>query len=175
MTVSPQVCVVDTNVLIDLYTGGVSRAVFQLPILLLAPDVLIAELQEPDGKLLLSYGLSGCELSSDEVQKVFRLATQYRRVSVNDLFALELARTLGTVLLTGDKHLRRVADQEGVPVRGTLWLLDEMVRLAVIPPRLAAQALEHMLNRGRRLPSKECERRLRQWRGWLGKRDLRGL
>jgi len=166
MTVSPQICVVDTNVLIDLYTGGVSRAVFQLPILLLAPDVLIAELQGPDGKFLLSCGLSGCELSSDEVQDVFRLATQYRRVSVNDLFALELARILGTVLLSGDKHLRRVADQERVLVRDTLWLLDEMVRLTVIPSRLAARALEHMLNRGRQLPSKECARRLRQWRSW---------
>ena len=166
MPVSPRTCVVDTNVLIDLYAGGILRSLFQLPMQRQVPDVLVAELQEPDGKLLLSYGLLSCELSSDEVEKVYHLATHHRQVSVNDLFALVLARTLGATLLTGDRHLRRVADQEGASVRGTLWLLDEMVHLSALPPRLAAQVLEHMLSRGSRLPQEECERRLRRWRGW---------
>ena len=64
---------------------------------------------------------------------------------------------LGASLLTGDRHLRAAAEQEGVPVHGTLWLLDEMVRLAVVSPRLAAQALERMLERGSRLPLDECQ------------------
>jgi len=83
---------------------------------------------------------------------------------VNDLLALVLARALEATLLTGDRHLRRVAAQEGVDVHGTLWVLDEMVRLEVITPPQATQALERMLAQARRLPRAECQRRLRQWK-----------
>ena len=61
----------------------------------MATDVLIAELQEPEGDLLVDYGLT---------------------------------------------------------------------RVAVIPPLVAAQAPERMLEKGSRLPWDECEKRLRQWR-----------
>jgi rRNA-processing protein FCF1 len=107
----------------------------------MAPDVLIAELQELGGDLLVDYGLTRIELSGDEVQEVYRLAILHRGPSVNDLFALVAAKTMGALLLTGDRHLREAAEQEGVPVHGTLWLLDEILRLAVIPPLVAAQAL----------------------------------
>jgi hypothetical protein len=39
-----------------------------------------------------------------------------------------------------------------------------MVRLEVIAPPQAAQALERMLRRGSRLPQAECQRRIQQWR-----------
>jgi predicted nucleic acid-binding protein len=92
------------------------------------------------------------------------LLREFFSVSTNALFALVLARTLKATLLTGDRHLARVAALEGVPVHGTLWVLDEMVRLEVIAPPQAAQALERMLARGSRLPRAECQRRLQQWR-----------
>jgi hypothetical protein len=161
MTDSPPLpaCVVDTSVLIDLHMGGLLRPVFQLPLFLMAPDVLIAELQEPGGDLLLDYGLTRIELSGDDVGEVYRLANLYRGPSVNDLFALVAAKTMGAFLLTGDRHLREAAEREGVP-----WLLDEMVRVAVIPPLVAAQALERMLEKGSRLPWGECQARIRRWR-----------
>ncbi len=166
MTDSPQLpaCIVDTSVLIDLHVGRLLRPVFQLPLFLMAPDVLIAELQEPDGDLLLDYGLTRIELSGDDVGEVCRLTNLYRGPSVNDLFALVAAKAMGALLLTGDRHLREAAEREGVAVHGTLWLLDEMVRLAVIPPLVAAQALERMLEKGGRLPWDKCEKRLRRWR-----------
>jgi predicted nucleic acid-binding protein len=97
--------------------------------------------------------------------EVVALRARYRRVSANDLFALVLARALGVTLLTGDRHLRKVAEQEGVEVHGTLSVLDEMVRLGVVAPAGAAEALERMLERGSRLPKAECRRRLRKWVG----------
>jgi hypothetical protein len=64
-------------------------------------------------------------------------------------------------LLTGDRHLTEAADREGVTAHGTLWLLDEMVRLMVVAPVQAAQALERMLERGSRLARVECQKRPR--------------
>jgi hypothetical protein len=85
----------------------------------------------------LDYGLTRIELSGDDVREVYRLAALYQGPSVNDLFALVAAKTMGALLLTGDRYLREAAKQEGVTVHGALWLLDEMVRVAVIPPLVA--------------------------------------
>jgi predicted nucleic acid-binding protein len=157
-------CVIDTSVLINLHTGGVLQALFYLPVHLSAPNVLVEELVEPDGPTLVTCGLTSYGLSSDETLEVQHLRARYHGPSVNDLFALVLAKTLDATLLTGDAALRSAAEQEGVPTHGALWLLDEMVCLAVIPPQLAGRALERMLAKGSRLPSGECEERLNRWR-----------
>lgn len=160
---SPSAYVLDANILIDLHVGGLSREVFRLPFRLVASDVTIAELEEPDGQALVEYGLQAEELSGTYVQEVVALRARYRQVSAQDLFALVLARKLRATLLTGDRHLRQVAAQEGVALHGTLWVLDEMVRLKVIAPAQAAQALRRMLDRGSRLPVADCRRRLQRW------------
>jgi len=70
-------------------------------------------------------------------------------------------------LLTGDRHLRKAAEEEKVLVYEILWILDELVRQRIVTPQEAARALGKMRAKGSRLPSAECERRLQKW----GKRD----
>jgi len=161
---SPPTFVVDTNVLIDLHVGGLIHAFFALPYVFVAPDVIVAELQAPAGQELVEHGLREETLPGEQVAEVVSLVAQHCHVSTNDLFALVLARVKHTTLLTGDRHLRELARQEGVPIHGTLWVLDEMVEQGVIPSRRAAEALERMLECGTRLPQVECDRRLRRWR-----------
>jgi len=159
---SPPLYIVDANILIDLHVGGLLQEIFRLPFRLAAPDVIVAERLEPDGETLAGYGLESVELAGNRVLEVASLLARHRSVSTNDLFALVLAQTHGATLLTGDRHLSKVADQEGVMVHGTLWVLDEMVRLRVVAPVQAAQALERMLKQGSRLPRAECQKRLRE-------------
>jgi predicted nucleic acid-binding protein len=161
---SPPLCIVDANILIDLHVGGLLQELFRLPFRLAAPDVIIAELDEPDGEALVEYGLESIELVGEQVLEVAELLSRYRSVSTSDLFALVLARTHKATLLTGDRHLTEMATQEGVAVHGILWVLDEMVRLGVVSPVQAAQALRQMLKQGSRLPQTECQKRLRRWR-----------
>lgn len=144
--------------------GGLIDCFFRLPFLFIAPDVIIEELKEPDGKKLISLGLRKVELAGKEVQQVIELAGRYPAPSRADLFALTLAKTRHGVLLTGDRHLRKAAEQEKVQVHGTLWILDQLVNREIITPIQAAQALEKMLAKGRRLPRFECKRRLKKWK-----------
>lgn len=160
---SRPVYVLDANILIDLYVAGLVEVVFRLPFRLVAPDVIVAELVEPEGERLLGYGLEKGELSSVQVQEVVSLRDTYFRVSANDLFALVLAQTLQATLLTGDRHLSEVARAEEVPVHGTLWVLEELVRLKVVSLQQASEALNRMLAGSRRLPKVECQKRLREW------------
>jgi rRNA-processing protein FCF1 len=157
--------VVDTNVLIDFYRGEVLEALLALPFTFLVPDVIVAELEVPDGRQLLARGLQSASLTGEQVAVVMDLASLYRAPSINDLFALVLARTRAAMLLTGDSALRELAESEGITVHGTLWLLDELVRLAILNPEQAAEGLARMLARGSRLPERECRLRIERWRG----------
>lgn len=120
--------VTDTNIWIDLYAGGIIHEAFQLPLRFIAPNVVIAELRVPDGQALVSLGLQQEELAGDGVHLVIQLASRYPAPSRVDLFTLALAKARGAVLLTGDRHLRKAAEQEKLSVHGTLWILDELVR-----------------------------------------------
>lgn len=160
---SPRRFALDASVLIDLHVGRLLVEFFRLPYRFLAPDVTIAELEAPDGESLIRHGLESVELSGEHVSAVNALRAENRRVSVNDLFALVLARDQGVALLTGDRRLRGLAEREQIMVHGTLWILDEMVRLNTASPQLAGAALTAMLASGSRLPGTECLRRLRMW------------
>jgi len=155
--------VVDTSDWIDLYYGELLDEVFSLPIKLISPDVIVEELKIPPGRLLMKKGLIKKEMTPDEVVAVFNVVGKYSGVSVNDLFALVLAKNLKAVLLTNDNLLRKVAVKEGVTVHGILWLLDYLVEKLVVSPQKAAFSLRSMLKAGSRLPEKECQHRIKLW------------
>jgi predicted nucleic acid-binding protein len=163
MVDSPSRYAIDTNILIDLHMGEVLQEFFNLPLVILAPDVIVAEAREPSGATLRAYGLNEVSFSGEQVLEVYALRGRYRRVGLNDLFALMLARVEGVPLLTGDRHLRQAAEQEGVVVRGTLWILDTMIEHRVLTAARGTQALQTMLDNGRRLPVGECDVRMHRW------------
>jgi rRNA-processing protein FCF1 len=143
--------IIDTNILIDLHHGNALDALFQLPYLFIAPDVIIAELQEPDGRDLLRKGLKSGELSGELVLEVEQLSRYHANIAINDLFALVLAASSQLILLTGDRRLRELAAKHNVVVHGTLWILDELVKTGVLKPVEASFALRSMLQFGCRL------------------------
>jgi predicted nucleic acid-binding protein len=165
MKVSRSRLIVDTNVLIDLHSGGIVEQFFALPYEFVSPDVIIEESEEPDGKELERQGLIRAELSSDGVLEVEFLWEHNLEIAVNDIFALVLASHEALPLLTGDRRLRNLADKHRVPVHGTLWVLDEMVKHNVLTKGQAAHALQLMLDKNSRLPPSECTHRFRLWEG----------
>lgn len=61
----PPRCVVDTNVFIDFHRGGLLEALFGLAFVFLAPDVIVEELEIPDGEQLLRWGLESVSSSGE--------------------------------------------------------------------------------------------------------------
>jgi predicted nucleic acid-binding protein len=136
---------------------------FELPYKFIAPDVIVAELDDPPVQSLVSLGLQQYRFSGEQVAQVQSLVRKHRGSSPKDLFALVLAKELKGILLTGDRLLRKAAEAEGVTVHGTLWVLDTLITRGIILPREAAAALRRMLISGRRLPKQECQTRLKRW------------
>ncbi|MBM4286879.1 MAG: DUF3368 domain-containing protein [Deltaproteobacteria bacterium] len=163
MAVSPRLCIVDASVLIDLEKADLVQEFLQLRCRWATPEAVVYEVGESLGSALTTGGLAVIDMTADEVQDVLRLRERYNRVSISDLFCLVLARNRKAVLITGDQPLRKAAEAEGVRVRGTLWMLDEMVTSRIIPGFKAAEALSRMIAGGGRFPPEECRKRLKKW------------
>ena len=101
------VIVSDSSVLIDIATVQLIERALALPDVMFADELLDLGSYTRDG--LLEAGLKIGGLDGDGVLAAFGYAERYRALSSNDAFALALAKTADSVLLTGDRTLRRAA------------------------------------------------------------------
>ena len=119
----------DTNVWIDFFVIEELRLPFLLDyIFLMNEDAIGNELIEPRGlgEILLSYGLVSTELSTEEFYIAEEINQRYSKLSIYDSIALAIAKNREIILLSGDGPLRKAAQKEGVQVRGTLGILEEL-------------------------------------------------
>lgn len=158
-------CVLDASVLIDLVAGDLLLDFQGLPFAVRIPDVIEQQeiTQEPEITELSKLVYETIHFELKHYEMVIRLRGENSSISIPDLFAFIAARERRDLLITGDKNLRRLAEEEGVKVHGVLWVLDELVHLKSVGPLRAAQALKDILNKGSYLPPEECERRFINW------------
>lgn len=142
----------DANILIDIEIGGLIAPMFGIDYRFAVPDVLFYEELEGQHAYFLDMGLEIREFDETMVARVAELAAQHTRPGRVDLFALVLAAKEKCPLLTGDKDLKAAAESESVEVRGTLWLVTEMVKAGKVTVQVARSAYQRMRAQGRRLP-----------------------
>lgn len=160
------IIVSDSSVIIDLTKVRLVESAFRLPHDFYIPDVMFADelisLGDYTRQNLLAAGLQIGELDSAGVQLALSFPQRYSRLSTNDCFALALAETTGSVLLTGDRKLTDAAGDRGLESHGLIWLCDEMNDHGTVDRATLRQALEE-LDRDPlvRLPRTELRRRIR--------------
>ena len=115
-----QVLISDANVLIDMEAGGLLELMFKLPFEFKVSDMLFADELSHQHSHLLSLGLIQAELTPEGMMEAMRMTHAYTGPSRYDCFSLALAKQECCPLLTGDKDLRRAAQQEAVLVKGTI-------------------------------------------------------
>ena len=150
----------DANILMDIEVGDLVAPMFSLGYQFAVPDVLFYEELEEQHAHLRDMGLQTRTLSPKSVERVQTLSQIYVKPGRNDLFALALAEVEECPLLTGDAALRQAAETEHVEVKGTVWLISEMVREQRITIPVARAALQKMRINGRRLPWDAAEQML---------------
>ena len=152
----------DTSVLIDLDRGSLVEPTFRLPFEFTVPDLLYEhELKVHGGPDLIRLGLRVEDLDGDEVSIALGYLRRRRSLSLPDSFALALARTNAWTLLSGDRGLRELAEEEGVACHGVLWLLDRIFEHRVIDRSELYAGLDKIAAHPRcRLPRAEVRKRL---------------
>lgn len=155
-----QLLISDANILIDMEEGGLLEVMFQLPFNFATPDILFFEELEEEHAHLPDLGLALKEVSSESMMYAMQLTGTYTQASRNDCFALALAKQEQCPLLTGDMALRKAAEKEAAIVKGTIWLVSQLVVHQKINTEQAREAYRQMQDSGRRLPWTIAEKAL---------------
>ena len=153
----------DTNIWSHFRHGGLLEELFALPFAFTSTDFVLNELPEGEPEQLKALGLVVETLEGEAVAALFELALQHNNSALADVSCYFVAKAKGLPLLTGDAQLRRQATQDGVVVRGALWLLDQLIEHGIIASNHAAASLQAMLDAGARLPKPECDKRFDDW------------
>jgi len=156
------ILVSDANIFIDMDVGNLLRPMFRLEETFATPDVLYREELEEHHAELPGLGLRIERLSELGVAEVERLSVTYVGPSINDFFALALAKERNWPLLSGDGRLRKVAVAEKVKIRGSLWLIERMVKTKTISIARAKAGFDLMRDNGRRLPWQDVNELMRR-------------
>jgi len=144
--------------------GGLLETMFELEFDFAVPDVLFEEELGSRHPELPDLGLRVLELTPDTIGYAYTLTARYSQPSRNDLLALGLAQQETCPLLTGDANLRIACDKEGITVRGTLWLVEQLFEAGLVDAAAAERAYDAMREDGSRLPWHEVEAQLARFR-----------
>lgn len=156
----------DTNIFIDLINVGILDMFFQLPWEIHTTDMVISEFKNEEQKrTVLGYKkLVIKQYDSEELRELVDFNNLYNAVSIYDCSVWLYARKNSYVLLSGDGHLRKLAITDGVEVRGTIYVIEQLVKNAIITASDAADALEKLRITNNRQPLEEIDERIKQLR-----------
>jgi predicted nucleic acid-binding protein len=114
----------DANVLIDLGLVNGLAVLTQLAKVEVL-DVIFDECTSPSQlqHQIISVGMQKIEVTQDWL----RSATAYHQgsLSFQDALCLYYAKNFNRVLITNDKPLRTLSQQQGIEVHGTLWIIRQ--------------------------------------------------
>lgn len=147
-----QILISDSNIFIDMEVANLTSQMFALPYNFATPDILFYDELEKEHPNLLDTSLEILALNSDTIKYTESIVLKYPKASKNDLFALALAKQECCPLLTGDGALRKAGKEEKVEIFGTIWIIDELIKHAIITKDEAMEAYDMMKSNKRRLP-----------------------
>jgi hypothetical protein len=156
-------CILDANVIFDLHAGDILEYPSSLPYIFHTTDFVLDEIESISLAELEGCGLTLVELPSEMVVEVHRLRPQHLALSLADLSVFVYSRQSGHMVLTGDGPLWTFAQESGIDVHGTIWIVDLLVARGTLTKPDASRALHQMMERKRWLPKAEVQKRIREW------------
>ncbi len=165
-----KILVNDTDIFIDLHSVGLLEEMCRLPYEIHTVDLVVAEIADADQRRIFDELVARGEISVDgfTADEVIEIVEEHSSVSGNlsipDCSVCYFARKHNVPMLTGDRRLRRYAEEQSIEVHGILFIFDELVRHDIISTSMAADRLEELFAINARLPKAEIRDRINRWR-----------
>ena len=159
--------VCDANILIDLLQADLLPAFINLGYKNHAPPGVIDEIKE-DRSYVLKDAIETEQILVPvlkDLTEIIKFTKKYQPLSFQDCSCLYLAIETKSMLLTGEKLLRIIAESDfGLEVHGSLFIFDELIKKRLITVRMAHEKLKRLISSGTYLPFDEYKNRLRSWK-----------
>lgn len=165
-----KILVNDTNIFIDLHSVGLLEEMCRLPYEIHTVDFVVAEIVDADQRRIFDELVAGGGISVDgfTADEVIEIVEEHSSVSGNlsipDCSVCYFARKHNVPMLTGDRRMRRYAEEQSIEVHGILFIFDELVKHDIISTSMAADRLEELFAINARLPKAEIRERINLWR-----------
>ena len=162
--------ITDTNVFIDLIKAGALEYFMQLDYHILTTGFVVNEINHPDQKATLERCLTPkrveiIEFSGEEMLHILRFRTRRNLKRLTDKSVLFLAVQRQCPLLSGDGDLRKEAQDNGLTVFGSLWVINQLVEQQICTPQLAIALIRRLERCNPRLPKKKMEEMVERLEG----------
>ena len=171
------IVVSDTNIFIDLVKLDLLGDFFSLPWDIHTTDFVINELTDTEQNAAITAfikrkRLTVGKLNVEEIGEVVDKSNETGgRISITDFSVCHYAKKHKYALLTGDKNLRKVAISEGISVHGIIFLFDELVAHAILPPKLAVEIISKLKGINTWLPFDEVDSRIKKWNSTINEKE----
>ena len=138
--------VIDTNCMLQIYKGGLVSGLLSLPYRFAIPQPLfeteLLSIPAKDKAEFIQFGLEVRILTFDQIERSEFIRSRNRTLSFNDCSAFVAASDIeDSILLTGDKPLRKHASSDAVEVHGVLWVIDQIHAANILSPGNLHRAL----------------------------------
>jgi len=156
----------DANILIDIENADLTALVFELEYRFAVSDILYQEEIEPYTSEFKETALEAIAFDEEANSILLEKIDFYKETALsrNDIAAMVLAISNECILLTGEKLLRKTAEDEGLEVHGILWLTEELFNNGLINIEEIEVSYNKMDQAGSRLPNNEIEKQLKRFR-----------
>ena len=159
--------ITDTNVFFDLMNIEALPEFFGLDFEICTTDFVVNEIlrleqAEQIQNFIRSKQLTVFRFSSDEIEIVVNLKTKrtLRRIAVKSV--LWKALQLKCALLTGDKSLRNEAEENGLEVHGSIWVVMLLVEEKLLSAIKGIEMFEKLKIVNDSLPKEEIEKLIKK-------------
>ncbi|MCB9245675.1 MAG: PIN domain-containing protein [Flavobacteriales bacterium] len=164
-----RVVVTDVSVFFDLFEIQVLPEFFALEWEIHTTDFVYNEILQANQKEVFevferSKRLNILKFSSEEEKQVRNFKTRLSIRSIADKTILWKALQLEATLLTCDRKLRKEAEGHAIEVRGSIWVIEQLVENDVIDSTRGISLLENLKMTNNRLPFDLIDKLIRQWK-----------
>ncbi|MCP4971749.1 MAG: PIN domain-containing protein [Arcobacter sp.] len=159
----------DANIIIDLVKLNLLDNFSKLNFELYTTDFVFEELNEeqksPVSVLHRNNKLTIIETTElADYQKISDLLERSNGLSFEDCSVWYYATKLSGTLLTGDRKLRKQVSNDGIEVRGIIYIFDELIKQKLLDFPKAIEKIKQLTQLNSRLPQKEIAKRIALWK-----------
>jgi len=161
----------DANVLIDLVKLDLVSEFASLPYELYTTDFVLNEINEEqlnEVSQIINNKLHLIVTSETaDYEGISNLLVISSGLSFEDCSVWYYSKKMNGILVTGDGKLRKTARKDGIEVRGTIFILDELLRQQLISFPIARAKIRLLYELNSRLPEEALTKRIEAWRNNL--------
>ena len=159
--------ITDTNVFFDLMNIEALPEFFGLDFEICTTDFVVNEIlrleqAEQIHNFIRSKQLTVFSFSSDEINEVVNLKTRRMLRRIADKSVLWKALQLKCKLLTGDRSLRNEAEENGLEVHGSIWVVMMIVDAKLLSAEKGIELYEKLKIVNDSLPKEEIEKLIKK-------------